>query len=46
VYQGTARFSPLPDSEVREMLVLVADPLGQFDDPPVLPWRFEISLPA
>jgi hypothetical protein len=46
VYQGSARFSPLPASEAREMLVLVADPLGQFADPPVLPWRFEISLPA
>jgi hypothetical protein len=46
VYQGFARFSPLPGSEVREMLVLVADPLGQFDDPPLLPWRFEISLPV
>jgi len=46
VYQGSARFSPLPGSEVREMLVLVADPLGQFADPPLLPWRFEISLPA
>lgn len=46
VYQGNARFSPLPASEVREMLVLIADPLGQFADPPLSPWRFEISLPA
>ncbi len=46
VYQGSARFSPLPASEAREMLVLVADPLGLFADPPVLPWRFEISLRA
>jgi len=46
VYQGNARFSPLPGSEVREMLVLVADPIGQFADPPLAPWRFEISLPA
>jgi hypothetical protein len=46
VYQGSARFSPLPGSEVREMLVLVADPLGQFSDPPLPPWRFEISLPT
>jgi hypothetical protein len=46
VYQGSARFSPLPTSEVREILVLIADPLGQFADPPLAPWRFEISLPA
>jgi hypothetical protein len=46
VYQGSARFSPLPSSEVRSMLVLIADPLGQFADPPLLPWRFEISLPG
>lgn len=46
VYQGSARFSPLPGSDVREMVVRVADPLGQFADPPLQPWRFEISLPA
>ena len=46
VYQGSARFSPLPSSEAREMVVRVADPLGQFADPPLAPWRFEISLPA
>ncbi len=46
VYQGSARFSPLPASEVHNMLVLIADPLGQFADPPLHTWRFEISLPA
>lgn len=46
VYQGSARFSPLPGSDAREIIVLVADPLGQFADPPLAPWRFEISLPA
>ena len=46
VYQGSARFSPLPGSEARQMIVRVADPLGQFADPPLEPWRFEISLPA
>lgn len=46
VYQGSARFSPLPGSEAREMIVRVADPLGQFADPPLAPWNFEISLPA
>jgi ClpX C4-type zinc finger len=46
VYQGNARFSPLPGSEARSMVVRAADPLGQFTDPPLAPWRFEISLPA
>jgi hypothetical protein len=46
VYQGNARFSPLPGSEARTMLVRAADPLGQFAEPPLPPWRFEISLPA
>jgi hypothetical protein len=45
-YQGTARFSPLPGSDARELLVRMADPLGQFADPPFVPWHFEISLPA
>ncbi|HET8842195.1 MAG TPA: ClpX C4-type zinc finger protein [Ktedonobacteraceae bacterium] len=46
VYQGNARFTPVPASEVREMIVLAADPLAQFSHPPLAPWRFEISLPA
>ena len=46
VYQGSARFSPLPSSEARAIVVRVADPLGQFAEPPLEPWRFEISLPA
>lgn len=46
VYQGNARFSPLPASEARTMVVRAADPLGQFAQPPLPPWRFEISLPA
>lgn len=46
VYQGNARFSPLPSSEVHSMLVRAADPLGQFMEPPLSPWQFEISLPA
>lgn len=46
VYQGNARFQPIPGNDVRDMVVLAADPLGQFSDPPLLPWRFEISLPA
>jgi len=46
VYQGIARFSPLPGSDARELVVRMADPLGQFTDPPFVPWHFEISLPA
>lgn len=46
VYQGNARFSPLPASDARELVVRMADPVGQFADPPFVPWRFEISLPA
>jgi hypothetical protein len=46
VYQGSARFSPLPSSEAKAMVVRAADPLGQFAEPPLSPWRFEISLPA
>lgn len=46
VYQGSARFSPLPSSEARAMVVHVADPLGQFSHPPLDPWQFEISFPA
>lgn len=46
VYQGSARFSPLPTNEARHILVRAADPLGQFADPPLAPWKFEISLPS
>ncbi len=45
IYQGSARFRPLPTPEAQSILVQIADPLGQFADPPVLPWKFEISLP-
>jgi len=46
VYQGSARFSPLPSGDARTMLVRAADPLGQFARPPLAPWEFEISLPV
>jgi hypothetical protein len=46
VYQGNARFSPLPTGDVHTMIVQAADPLGQFANPPLAPWRFEISLPV
>ena len=44
VYQGSARFRPLPAADVRTLIVQAADPLGQFEDPPLPPWRFQIGL--
>jgi hypothetical protein len=44
VYQGSARFRPLPSNDARKLLVKAADPLGQFGEPPLKPWHFEITL--
>ncbi|GCE28008.1 hypothetical protein KDA_34920 [Dictyobacter alpinus] len=44
VYQGTARFRPLPSPETRTLTIRAADPLGQFETPPSQPWQFEITL--
>ena len=44
VYQGSARFRPLPSTDTPTLVVQAADPLGQFEDPPLRPWRFEIAL--
>lgn len=44
VYQGNARFQPLPSPEARLLTVRAADPLGQFEDPAPHPWQFEITL--
>jgi hypothetical protein len=44
VYQGSARFRPLPTAETRSLTIRAADPLGQFEDPPYQPWQFEVSL--
>ncbi|MBA2285927.1 MAG: hypothetical protein H0W02_10615 [Ktedonobacteraceae bacterium] len=44
VYQGSARFRPLPSAEARTLTVRAADPLGQFEDEPAHPWQFEIGL--
>ena len=46
VYQGNARFKPLPSTESRTLTIRAADPLGQFETPPLPPWHFEISLPS
>jgi hypothetical protein len=44
VYQGMARFRPLPSDDARRLIVRAADPLGQFETPPLPLWEFEISL--
>ena len=44
VYQGNARFRPLPSPDVRLLTIRAADPLGQFEDPELRPWEFEITL--
>ncbi len=44
VYQGSARFSPLPSPDARLLTIRATDPLGQFEDPPLSPWKFEVSL--
>ncbi len=44
VYQGSARFRPLPSPDVRRLTIRIADPLGQFEEPLSPPWEFEISL--
>ncbi len=44
VYQGNARFRPLPSVEARTLTIRAADPLGQFEKQPPQPWEFEITL--
>lgn len=44
VYQGNARFRPLPSPETRGLTVRAVDPLGQFDEPMQAPWQFEVTL--
>ncbi len=44
VYQGNARFRPLPSREARVLTIRAADPLGQFEGSPPHPWQFEIQL--
>ena len=44
VYQGNARFRPLPPADARTLIVRAADPLGQFEEPTPSPWQFEISI--
>lgn len=44
VYQGYARFSPLPSPDTRRLTIRAADPLGQFEQPPLPPWEFEVTM--
>lgn len=44
VYQGNARFRPLPSPDARLLTVCAADPPGQFEYPELRPWEFEITL--
>ena len=44
VYQGSARFRPLPSPEAHTLIVRAADPLSQFETPAPSPWQFEITI--
>jgi ClpX C4-type zinc finger len=44
VYQGSARFRPLPSNDAHSMTIRAADPLAQFETPVPDPWEFEITL--
>ena len=44
VYQGSARFSPPLSTDTSALTIRAVDPLGQFENPPSQPWRFEITL--
>lgn len=44
VYQGSARFRPLPSPEAHTLIVRAADPLSQFEVPAPSPWQFEITM--
>jgi len=44
VYQGSARFSPLMSSDTSALTIRAVDPLGQFENPSLQPWKFEVSL--
>jgi ClpX C4-type zinc finger len=44
VYQGYARFSPVPPVDTRHLTIRAADPLGQFEQLPLHPWQFEITM--
>ena len=44
VYQGSARFRPLPSTDAHILTIRAADPLAQFEDSAPNPWHFEITF--
>ncbi|HCI81466.1 MAG TPA: hypothetical protein DHW02_17460 [Ktedonobacter sp.] len=44
VYQGNARFQPLPAPEARTLTIRAIDPLSQLDENISHPWQFDITL--
>jgi hypothetical protein len=44
VYQGSTRFSPLMSADASALTIRSVDPLGQFENPPLQPWQFEVTL--
>jgi hypothetical protein len=44
IYQGSARFRPLPGDEARSLTIRAIDPLAAFNEPPLPPWNFTITL--
>ncbi len=44
VYQGSARFSPPMSADTSALTIRSVDPLGQFENPPLQPWQFEVTL--
>ena len=44
VYQGSARFRPLPSADAHSMLVRAVDPLAQLEEITSNPWQFEITF--
>ncbi len=44
VYEGSARFRPLPPANAHALTIRAADPLGQFEEPVPAPWQFEVTF--
>ena len=44
IYQGYARFSPLPAPGAQRLVIRAIDPLGPFEHPAPLPWEFRVEF--
>jgi hypothetical protein len=44
VYQGSARFRPLPPHNAHALTIQAADPLSQFEDFAPAVWKFEVTF--